>query len=222
MATEAIDASKIEELARTFRGAVLPAEREAERKRLDDIANGRRYGNVVITGESGAHRDDAIKHLEGHGSDSLFEYFYGSDFPRSIPITARDNCMAGLHSSGIPPREADRLLSYLEDGEIPKEILDTIISEQERIRKLHPDKYPWHASVFDKIARGISASEDINPGEVWESTEAYLINRGMPRLAEWYRGAGHVPEDAITVLLQDYALAVFHDIGELDLKGKHF
>ena len=189
-------------------------ERTTVEAQLDAVANRRRFEGLRISGDDGADRDEAISALVGFGAGSFYEYRYGEGHvvgERSEP-RIRDY-QSGLRALGIPYDDAERTSGFLRRGEIPPDVLDAIARGVSRVEKLHPDKYPWRASVFDGISDGLAAA-GIDTDRVWKEVSRYLMsthNQGTPRQC-----IESPTNDALANLFEVYALARYHDIETLD------
>ena len=114
---------------------------------------------------------------------------------------------------GIPQEMIMRISSAFGELTLPSEVLDDIVAGEERVGKLHPDKYPWDTWVFDNLKQGLE-DEEVNCGGVWKGAEEYVRRkyfRAMPAQCATELGAS----SALTNLLQIYALAKYHNIKEL-------
>ena len=123
--------------------------------------------------------------------------------------------MEGL---GIPYTECERIDSFLKDGKFPPNVIDKVIEDEEKIAELHPDQYPWHPSVSDDIAKGISNAK-IDSKKAWEQATEYVknkYNREMPSSCS----IDVSTTEALTNLLERYALIQYHDIEKLKHKKK--
>ena len=221
-----IDAGEVQRLVRTYRHAVCLYDNDKERigSKLDGIADGIRFGDMMLTGDTGADRDEALANLAGFGTDSYTGFMHGDD-----PIASQASCRqpgdygSGLLRLGIPPQQVFRISASLQSGKLPSTLLNAVIYGQPRIRGLHPDKYPWPPEVFDDISGGLAEAESVHAGGVWRDAKAFLEARGRPELAQLYEGAG-TPSDALAVLFENYALSSFHDANRLNREGRevHF
>lgn len=219
-----IDAGKVESIVGAYRRAVCDYDRLRIGDQLDRIANEIRFGGLMLTGDTGTHRDVAIEILAGFGTDSFTEYMHGDDRPFPSQVSWKpEDYESGLLGLGIPHQEVFRISALIPGGKLPHTFLNVVIYGQPRIRGLHPDKYPWPPEVSDFIARGLTEAGNVDADGLWGQAKAFLVARGRPKLAEMYEGSGG-PSDALTVLLEDYALAKFHDANRLNREGKevHF
>jgi len=208
-----MDAEKVKELRRAHDRAIS-YERDALGVQLDTIANERRFEELRISGDDSADRDEAISALAGFGTGSFYEYRYGEGHVigewQSEP-RIRDY-QSGLRALGIPYDDVERITGFLVRGKIPADVLDVIAQGVSRVERLHPDKYPWHASIFDGISDGL-ATAGIDTNRAWQEVSRYLKsrhNQGTPRQC-----VDDSTNGAVTNLFEVYALARYHDIENL-------
>ena len=128
------------------------------------------------------------------------------------------NYKDGLSQYRIPYYEIEILSESLKAGHLPADVLDTIILGQDKVNGLHPDKFPWRRSAYDEVAYGLIEAK-IDTQKVWDSALAYVGTKfkKKPPIACDSKGK---KEDAVTVLLEQYALLKFHDIDTLQKRRK--
>ena len=118
----------------------------------------------------------------------------------------------GLARLNIPAKVCNRIFRHLDSGAIPADVLDAVMGREQEILNVHPDGYPWHANVFDEIADGLDRA-GVPCRKMWEAADKYVrgkYGRGLPSGCI----VGHYPgSDALANLLQFYALATCHYIG---------
>ena len=133
-------------------------------------------------------------------------------------IGRKADYMDGLSQHRIPDYEITRLSTSLSAGSLPTDVLDTIILGQDKVSGLHPDKFPWRKSAYDEIVYGLIEAK-IDTQKVWDSASSYVNNRFNTKMPVACDSKGR-KEEAVTVLLEQYALLKFHDIDALQKKRK--
>ena len=129
------------------------------------------------------------------------------------PVNKKRDYKQGLSGLRIPSEEIARISQGLVEGRLPRDILDTVITNAARIEELHPDAYPWGACDDDDIYYGLKDA-GIQSERVWQDATAYVrqkFDRGMPRVCDV--GSGF--EAALSNLFEIYALAKYHDVSVL-------
>lgn len=206
---EYIEAGKIRVLSGQFQKARLDYQREPLRARLGRIANVLASGNLVVTGENAVERDEATELLHPYGTLTVANMFAAAhEWP---PIPEEPRLTRGMALLGLPSGDIDRLSAAFNKGELPSDVVDPIVEQQEAIQGLHPDKYPFNDTAYDLIQGGLS-QPGIDAEKIWQGVEKNLIERGRPDLALMY-GYGS-PAENITGILAHFALTK-HNIREL-------
>ena len=207
-----IEAGEIKALSRELQKAYLQKyERDAIRIKLDRIADERRFDGSIVTGENGADTDEALGLLRGHGELFVCESVI-QNHGISSSHTEQYSYIQGLIMLGLPDEDIGKLADSFEKGELPIDVIDAVVIQQERIKSLHPDKYPFPDTAYDVIADGLSRTE-INTKSIWQGVEGNLRARGRADLALIYGYAP--PTESLTGFLAHFALTK-HDIGELN------
>jgi hypothetical protein len=110
---------------------------------------------------------------------------------------------SGMQAFGIPFSETAQLGHLFQKGMCPPYLIDAVVSQWERLRKLHPDKFPFKSDdVFDDVFNGLA----IFPiRKLWLNIDNYLRGeKGRLDISQWY--SYDTPTQALASLLQDYAL----------------
>ena len=208
-----IGAERVREIRRSY-DCAAGYERDAFEAQLDAIENGRRFEGLTISVDNSVDRDEALQSLAGFGAPSLTEYMYGETFGSGWSGASRvRDYQSGLRALGIPYDDAERISGSLERGEIPADVMDVVAQEASRIGMLHPDKYPWDASAFDGISDGLTTS-GINTEKIWQGVSRYFASKHKQRTpGQCIEGSAR---GAIVNFFEIYALAIYHDVKNLD------
>ena len=130
-----------------------------------------------------------------------------------VPIHKEHDYETGLLILGIPGSEMIRISTSLVRGRLPRDVIDVIIVNADRIEGVHPDRYPWAGQTSDEISGGL-IDKSIDCGEIWRDAASYVrgkFGKEMPRICDVAAG---YPQ-ALTNLFEIYALAKYHDVSKL-------
>lgn len=205
-----IEAHEIRALRQKLEVATEEWEREPIRAKLDNIADNRTYGELRIVGEDGVDTDEALGILFCHGTWTVDGLFAAS---HALPkVTEPPKYVQGMAMLGLSAKDRDRLAASFARGKFPTNVIDAVVSQQEQIQGLHPDKYPFPDTAYDVLSSGLSRA-GFDTRRIWRRVEKTLVKRGRGDLALIY-GYDNNPTNSLTGFLEHYALTR-HDIGEL-------
>ena len=126
---------------------------------------------------------------------------------------------SGLSALRIPRDTINDISQALEQGKLPDYLIDIVIRRKGEIT-IHPDNYPWHGSVFDEISGGME-TQGIDTQKVWESASEYAEKKhGKKMPAECATDLG--TSEALTNLLEMYALLEHHDLDKIPRRKLHY
>ena len=123
------------------------------------------------------------------------------------------DCASEISGLGIPHKECEIIVSTLRQKRAPHHVIDTVVENAEKLTEIHPDTFPWPASLHDDICDSMALAS-INTDSVWNYVVRYAQRRyGKESIARCALKQGS--ETALTNLLESYALIRYNKIDEL-------
>ena len=131
---------------------------------------------------------------------------------RKHPLRENWDYRDGLSELGIGDEEIERIALYFDKGKFPMDIVTIVMEEQHRIT-LHPDYYPWRTEVCDLVFEGLY-DQEVDCERLWRGIASHL-ERNYPGQEFQHADIKQGPRDAISNILEIYALLRYHDLEKL-------